>query len=373
MKLKNLLFCLSLLSTFTPVTKSLAEELTPEQQQVIDESFSATARLERIVRENLPTKYLKIHVDETSVVDDKMKTIFNDYGFDPAVEGFDVLIGIVNDHNAYAMGLIKERGDDFGYTHGAVIEIGTKIQSKYHLKFKYSTDLYTQPIDGEKIDLKDDNFTVRQHLTNENITRFVLDNYDEGKLYFWKAELGWHKLDHRPDDNNFLLASTQQLRYHRLLNSIKPGMNMIPTNLYDGQPSREGILAGFFMGTRQIFTSDSGKFRLKFEEVAGVEYSDATNTLYQHAEASGKLTFQKAPHELAFEIGAGVSVNKHEHGTQYTPFVDLGIGRARMWRIGVRAEYYKGDLNNDSGYNVINSELGYNDPTAKIYYQYFTN
>lgn len=354
------------------VQAQTANKLSAPFQETLNNSSLVAARIQRLLKTELPLHYLKIHIDQSQPLSEEIRSFFFDFGFDPAIEGFDILIGLSNDHNAFAFGLIKERGDDFGYTHGMVLEIGAKLKSGRHFKFKYSSDLYTKAIDGEMIPLSNGNFAIKQNITNENIARFILDNYDENRLFYWRGELGWHQLKHDPDDSNFLLGSTQQLRYHKLLNSLSPGMNMIPIHLSDDQETKEGILVGLVFGTRQMFISESRRVRLKFEEELGSEFSAATHNFYNKAEVKASLTFQKAPHKLAFEIGSGINALTHSKGVQYTSFVDLGIGRARKWRLGIRAEYYNGDLQNDSEYNLINQDLGINDPIAKIYFQYFT-
>jgi hypothetical protein len=332
-----------------------------------------SCRVLKKIKENTPTKFIKIKVEDPRQLSPEILSAIKDYGFDPAVEGFDILIGIKNDHNAFAMGLIKERGDDFGYTHGAIIEIGTKINQKYNAKFKYTTDLYTKPIDSEEIDLGNGNFSVRQNISNENITRLILDNYAVGKLFYWKANIGWHEINHEPDNHNFLLGSTEQLRYHQLLNAIKPGMNMIPIHEDDGRPSKEGMLAGIMIGSDQLFASQNGKVRLLLKEEIGTEYSYATDTNYMALDTSATFTYQKEPHKLAFEFGVGYKAKTHKEGVENSSYIDLGIGRAKKWKVGVRAEYFSGTLNNDSDYNLINPELGINDPVARIYYKYYTN
>lgn len=348
-------------------------EVDPDLQRIIEESSSVKSKISAILRQELPIKYLKIKVTNENQLTRDVNDVFRDYGFDSANEGYDILIGLVNDHNVYSLGLIKERGDDFGYTHGMIFEIGKKLKNGNHIKFKYSSDLFSKPIDGEVIPLDNDNFSIRQNITNENIAKLVIDNYDLGKLHYWKGEVGWHQLSQDVKSNNVLLGSTQQLQFHRLLNSIHPGTNMIPINVDNGAPTREGIFTGFFIGSTQIFVSESSKFRLKFQEEVGAQFSAATHTLYKSADINSTLTFHRASHKLGFEVGTGIRSQTHSNGVMYTHYFDLGIGRSRKWRIGVRAEYYHNDLNNDSGYNLINPELPGNDPVARIYFQYFTH
>lgn len=366
-------FFLLIVIAISKNTYSVEKYNQAELDLALKNASCITCKLKEKFKENIPTTFIKIKVDDQNQLAPEIINVIKNYGFDPAVEGFDILIGVKNDHNAFAMGLIKERGDDFGYTHGAILEIGTKLNKNYNVKFKYATDLYSKPIDGEIIKLDNDNYSVRQYITNENLARLILDNYDIGKIFYWKAEVGWHQFDHIPNDGNFLLGSTEQLRFHKLLNSIKPGMNMIPISEYDGKPNRDGLFAGIILGSEQIFSSENQKVRLLLKEEVGAEYSMATDSEYLSVDTSATLTYQKAPRKLAFEIGVGYKAKTHNDGVENTSYIDLGIGKAKKWKVGVRAEYFSGTLNNDSDYNLINPELGINDPVARIYYKYYTD
>lgn len=346
----------------------------PEASKIIKESGCTYCKYLKQNDETKPVSkdvtILKMRVKPGVIKDQEAQDIFGHYGFDPSSEGFDVLIGIINDHNIFALGLIKERGDDFGYTHGAILEVGKSINRNYRLEFKYTSDLYSKQMSG-RIFQDDENYKVEQFIANENLYRIILNSYQLGDLFYYRVETGWHQIDHAPNDKNFLLASSQQLRFHKLLNSIKPGMNMIPKNLDDDVSKQSGMIAGLFFGSEQIFGFKENSIRFKINEEIGSTYSNATDFNYLEAEVKGTLTYQRSPKKLVYEFGLGSKAKTHPDGTSVTHFIDFGIGRTKKWKVGIRVNYYNGDLENTSGYNLENDELGIIDPTARIYYKYY--
>lgn len=261
---------------------------------------------------------------------------------------YEVVIVLANDLGS---------GDDYGHTHEFKIVGVTKLSNGIRVRVSYSTDLYT-----EKIGEKNAEGLTPQHFLDENIGKFMADNIDSGKLYYWKGEIGWHQLNDDPSKNIFR-GSTQQILFHKIINPFIPQKQ--PLNVSEGHGKQNGVLGGISVGVQKNYQHGSLSIRPQAE--IGVSKSTLKDADYEYASVSLESTYVVRSQYRA-GILLGSEAKRHATGTQYTHSVMASV-ETKHWVVGAGVYANRGELDNHTRYNKPTKD-GKIDPIYMIYGSY---
>ncbi|WP_374078455.1 hypothetical protein [Bdellovibrio bacteriovorus] len=286
--------------------------------------------------------------------------------------GVSIYLALTNDYNVLRPVGVKAETDDNGYTHGTKMAIGGFLPDGHYLSLEYSTDLYTKQINGEAKKLADGGRYVDQNFTTENVLKIVLDNVDNarGKVFYWRVEGGWQRLNSQAPGNFFTSGATQQEKFHALVNSARAGQTKTPTNIDDGKGIRDGAILGLYVGVAKEYLNAKNSCRVRAFAEGGSQGSTLSDASFLAAKFGSALWCQVHPKSLTFKAEAGHESKAFRHGYQGTAYADISTGKGK-WRVGFRIEQSHGDLINYVNYNLKNMDNGKIDPLFMIYYRYY--
>jgi hypothetical protein len=268
----------------------------------------------------------------------------------------DLIISLPNDNAGLGLWWVvtgHETGDDFGDTHGVLMQVGQNVNDLY-MQGNYETNLYTHrasPWGKDK-----GQWHADQLFTEENIIRFVVDNQNKGNVTFWQAGIGIIELNSR-DVGNWLFASGQQKGYHKLAGTWSM------TDLADGQGIRSGAFVEGSVGAviaNHIFSG--GKLRLKATgQLTGVLGSlDDTSSVTAAVTTEG--FYQPSSRSLAYTLNFGVETMEHQTANSPSTTLSGGAGLAgqsmgiklvvRQTVAGVRQNYVNYNLDRGRTYTL---------------------
>lgn len=278
-----------------------------------------------------------------------------------------IMLTVTNDFNVLKVFGLQFDTDDFGYTHGSQLSIIGSLPDGKTLTFDYSTDLYTQPVQGTMVQLPDGGRRVQQYFTDENIFRLILSNKMNNRLFYWRAELGWQELNSQIR-GNYRYGSNQQLHFHDFVNQINVGQTKSFVNLENGKPFRNGPLVGIYYGFHKTILNYYQHCEVNTE----IEFGHRESSL--HGADLNLLKFELINSCLTnsmknqYQLVIGSEVIEHELGTQSKNYFDLSWS-SKKWKIGFIFELPQGDLINYQDYNILNIENDQVDPIFKVYLQ----
>lgn len=287
--------------------------------------------------------------------------------FNRTKDDVDVYFTLNNDLSLLNVINVAPKDDDYGYTHGYTASVGGSLPSDHYLRFEYSSDLYTRPVDLENPEVKTEHgqVEVKQYFVNDNVARFVIDNINQGKLFYWRGELGWEKLDNRKT-NSAAAASRQQEVLHELLNSSDSGSTKKPIYVTDKPTTKEGLVVGAYAGLQKYFKFDKSICSYGVRAEVGQRENEIKGADYSEVAAFGNAICQSGPKSISYRLDVGVREQLHDEGRQEKFLVDFSVG-VKTWRVGLKVERIKDDLHNYMEYNIPNIKTGDNDATSSIY------
>lgn len=248
-------------------------------------------------------------------------------------------------------------GDDYGYTHEFKIVGVTKLKNGIRLSISYSTDLYT-----EKIGEKNAEGLTPQHFLDENIGKFMADNIESGKFYYWKGEVGWQQLNDVPSKNIFR-GSAQQILFHKIINPFFPQKQ--PLNISEGYGRQNGAMGEISVGAHKKFQYGSVEVHPSAE--LGVSKSTLKGANSAHASVSLEATYV-VKKEYRLNLAIESEAKKHSTGTQFTNSINASV-ETKRWVAGAGVYASRGVLDNHTRYNKP-SLSGKIDPIYMIYGSY---
>jgi hypothetical protein len=272
---------------------------------------------------------------------------------DPSLP-FEVTFGLVND-SVYR----EKGGTDDGYTHGAFLVGGYRFQNGLHLTVAYSTDLYTAPVPGDSSPTRNE-----KYFTNENVLRFIADNVQQNKVWYWKAEAGWRRLGNETQCN-FLDAECQQIWFHKILNDFKTVAS--PVDIAQGRGIQDSPLAGGAIGLQQFTPLGKPNIVLVTREDIGTELSTVTDASDAYSDVSVAAAYVLKG-EYRFEFGGKLLSKAFAQGFEFQPGWEAQFG-TKHWIVGVERKHYLGTVQNYVLYNLP-SPNGKYDPITTIYVDY---
>lgn len=278
-----------------------------------------------------------------------------------------LMLTMTNDFNVLKVFGLQFDTDDFGYTHGTQLSIIGSLPDGKTLTFDYSTDLYTQPIVGTMIQLPNGGRQVDQFFTDENIFRLILSNKNKNKLFYWRAELGWHELNSQIR-GDYRFGSNQQLKFHEYVNSINVNQTKYFRNFENGKPFRHGPMFGLYLGMNKVLFHFYRSCRVQVESEFGRRESRLQGADFNSIQFQMVNQCTSRSMKNSYQFAIGTEVTEHELGHQNSQFLDLSW-KNNNWQIGFRFELPSGELINYQDYNLLNIETGEIDPLFKIYLQ----
>jgi hypothetical protein len=281
---------------------------------------------------------------------------------DPALDlmnpeqAFEVTFGLVND-SVYR----EQGGTDDGYTHGAFLAGGYQFQNGLHLTVAYSTDLFTAPVPGDPSPTRNE-----KYFTNENVLRFIADNVQQDKAWYWKADLGWRRLGNNVNCN-FLDAECEQLWFHGVLNDLKTVSS--PVDIAQGRGIQDSPLAGGGLGLQQFTPLGKPNIVLITREEVGTELSTVADATDAYSDVSVAAAYALKG-KVRFEVGGRELTTAFAQGVEFRPGWETQVG-TKHWTISVEREHYMGTVQNYVLYNLP-SPNGKYDPitTISLTYQF---
>ncbi|MBO9667207.1 MAG: hypothetical protein J7501_10395 [Bdellovibrio sp.] len=290
--------------------------------------------------------------------------------FDRPRGAVSVYIGLTNDYNFLGPVGVKSETDDAGYTHGANIAIGGFLPNGYYITFDYSTDLYTSTVPGSTRRLANGEKVDSQYFTNDNVYKIVIDSIDKNraKAFYWKVEAGWQNISSQ-STGGALRGTTQQKKFHDLMNSARANQITDSKNVRDGRGDRDGLILGMYVGVAKEFLNAKNTCRVRAFAEGGTRMSTISGASYLATDAGGVLWCQRGEKAMTYKVSIGYKTRTFEDGFEGTRYIDLSAGK-RNWKLGFRVEQSNGTLLNYVNYNLRNEDNGQIDPLFILYYQY---
>lgn len=270
---------------------------------------------------------------------------------------YEIMIGIVDDNKW----VTDTTGDDRGYTYGHFIKASYITDKGLRLTVHYTGDLYTQDT-GRYYKNGEGSLVGHQKTMEESITKFVVDNAEQGRLLYYRAGVGWHVLE---GSGKGTAAQVQQ-KFHSLVKEIRQPVNEY-SNYRESAPMAEVAI-----GVQKNYQVSS---QIQLEQkaeigVVGTGIKDASHVM-TNAEASAiyKPGFASG---YATKLTAGVTVKAYDIGTEVSPYVEASVLIKKKASCGVRLTRPQGDTINYQRYNLPNQRTGKTDDiwTASCQYKF---
>jgi hypothetical protein len=272
-----------------------------------------------------------------------------------------VVIGLPNDNKMFGLwGLaFKTDGDDEGYTHGTTVDISKTLKNNITLKLNGQTHLYTQYDSANWFHRFDDpdqdgKPSTPYKFTNEAIIKIVADNVQKQNVLFWKAGVGWTKLDNQ-HWKSILTASGQQFRWHNLIQStMGEDMATDPVYMVNEDKFKQSLNLEAFVGLQKNLVFGQSSCRLKLTAEMGGQVNSVGSSFFK-TEAGTYFFYQKSNSNFNFMMGASAEAVAFKGGTQLNLKPGLGVQKGRF-QFGLIYNQTYGKLNNYASYNTPNED-----------------
>ncbi|GEM_PF-4688930 len=274
--------------------------------------------------------------------------------FEDSVDGeIDVNFSLLNDnaYGAYELATGDKLGNDFGNTHGVLLEIARTDSFKINYKFVYFSNLYTER-QSEKYNTDPYGSTYDQYFTEENIIKVVVNNKAQGKDQYIEVGVGIIELNYQ-DVRSFLSAAQQQVLMHDAMGSYHPN------NLESGRENEVGGFVEAGVGKQFIYQTDNRKIRIVGDAKFSGVLSTIIDTSSVTASAGVDAYYQSSERSWAFKAGTRISSTIHRTGD--TPMNELeasvGIGKGSYSFEVMLKKAFAGDKQNYQIYNYDNDTI----------------
>ena len=268
--------------------------------------------------------------------------------FEDSTNGqIDVSISILNDNTFGVSDVLTGRklGNDFGDTHGVIVEVARTDSDGVNYKFIYFTNVYSQR-ESENYRTERWGSTVDQFFTEENIIKIILNNKEEDNNHFVEVGVGVMELN-RKEVRGWLTATGQQLILHDAIGSVHPN------NISSSRPNELGAFAEVGIGKQLTYISDNEVIRIVGEAKVSTVLStikDASSTL---TSVGADYYYQATSHSWAYR--AGVKVVSTFHETDPEPMNNLefvfGVGKGNYSFDLIIKKIFAGHKQNYQDYN----------------------
>ena len=270
------------------------------------------------------------------------------YGLDQSEPGdIDFTIAIVNDsaYGIYELVTGNKLGDDFGSTHGILLELLYTGRNELTYGVVYSTNLYTQK-ESERYQTEQWGGTYDQLFTEENIIKLTLENEKEDRKTYYKVGAGLIELNDQ-DSNSLLGAAGQQVFLHDLIGSFHP--NNIPGD----DKIRQGLFVEGEIGKRYIHKLPSGRSLVVSDIKMGAVKSNLEGLDRTSVTTGVDYYYQKYKNSTRYKVGAKLITSSHDFSNRPSTHFLFSLG-ANKKRYGVElivSKIISGDLQNYQLYN----------------------
>lgn len=235
----------------------------------------------------------------------------------------DVKFALINDNTYGLFELMSgdKLGDDFGNTHGVLIEVARTDSSGVNYKLVYFTAIYSER-DSAKYYTDEWGSTYDQKFTEENILKIIMNNKAQENDRYYELGVGVIELN-RQEVRSWLTASGQQLGLHDAIGSFHP--NNIPS-------SKENEIGGFIeaaVGKQAEFISPNQRVRIIGDvKISGI-LSSIEDSSSSSISAGADFYYQANKDSWAYKAGAKVITTAHQTASTPSARVELSLGIAR--------------------------------------------
>lgn len=250
-------------------------------------------------------------------------------------------------------------GDDQGNTHGLKVIASQMFKNGITVRAAYSSDLYTE----QPFETKNEDGTKTQYFADDTITKFIIDNIESKKLFYWKAEVGWQTLTSE-ESSNILLASSQQRFFHDLAQNINENISTF-NNISAPELESEGLITGLSLGLQKNWHMN--EFTLKTRSQIGIVDSQVREADYDFFR--GKLGLNYSFGTRSIELETFYEERHHIHGVE-SRFGQGIMLYGRKWDMGIHRVSYRGTPMNYMRYNIPNVDTGEYDSTLLLHTTY---
>lgn len=274
--------------------------------------------------------------------------------FEPSTDGgVDINFSLLNDnaYGVYELATGEKLGNDFGNTHGVLLEISHTNSFKINYKFVYFSNLYTERV-SEKYKYEDYGSTYDQYFTEENIIKVLVNNKAQGKDHYIEVGVGIIELNHS-QVGSFLTAAQQQLFMHDAMGSYHPN------NLDSGIKDELGGLMEVGLGKQIVYETEDRKIRIVGDaKLSGVlsTIGDANSVT---ASAGVDAYYQSSQNSFAYKAGVKFNTTLHRTGNSIMHEAEAAVGIGKgSYSFEVRLKKaFAGDKQNYQVYNYDNDTI----------------
>ncbi|WP_409479497.1 hypothetical protein [Pseudobdellovibrio sp. HCB154] len=270
---------------------------------------------------------------------------------------YEITIGIVDDNKW----VTDTTGDDRGYTYGHFVKASYITAKGLRLTVHYTGDLYTQDT-GRYYKNGEGSLVGHQKTMEESITKFVVDNAEQGRLLYYRAGVGWHVLE---GSGKGTAAQVQQ-KFHSLVKEIRQPVNEY-SNYRESAPMAEAAI-----GVQKNYQVSS-QIQLEQKAEVGVVATGVKDASHVMTNAEASAIYRPSfASNYATKLTAGVTVKAYDVGTEVTPYVEASVLIKKKASCGVRLARPQGDAINYQKYNLPNQRTGKTDDiwTASCQYKF---
>jgi hypothetical protein len=268
--------------------------------------------------------------------------------FEPANDGrVNIDFSLLNDntYGLYESVSGKKLGDDFGDTHGVVLEFSRVNEQGINYKLVYFTNLFTERL-SDRYHTESWGRTYDQQFTEENIVKILVDNKEQDPSQYYEAGVGVVELNHH-ELRGWLTASGQQLYVHDTIGLFHP--NNLPNN----RDNQVGSFVEARIGNEYVHISENEKVRI----VGDVNFHGLLNSIKDASSASisagADVYYQSSENSWAYKVGAKVTSTSHQTGNRPMNSLDLalGVGKGKYSFEFSFKKYLSGDKQNYQAFN----------------------
>jgi hypothetical protein len=225
-------------------------------------------------------------------------------------------------YGVYQLATGDKLGDDFGETHGVILEIAHTDRVGVNYKLVYFTNLYSEQISDE-YRTDENGSTFDQYFTEESVLKFIINNRSQNQSEYFEYGVGIMELN-RDKVGSWLSSSKQQVVFHDLIGSFHP----------NNIPSAKGNQRGIFVEAEAgkdivLYKNESQTIRV----VGNIAIRSVVNTIKDASSVSlvNGINFysQKGKNTFAYKAGAKFVSTAHQTSSNPSNSLVFSVGIAK--------------------------------------------
>lgn len=241
----------------------------------------------------------------------------------PTLGRSNINFSLINDsaYGIYEVFTGRKMGDDFGNTHGVILEVGHTNKKGVNYKLVYMTNLYTERA-SERYQTEKYGGTYDQYFTEENIFKVLVNNKNQQRSHYYEVGFGVVELN-KEDVRNWLFASGQQKGLHDGIGSFHPN------NLPRDNESEFGSIIQLGSGKQFIHTNNNKTVRIIGDIGASGTISTIRDGSSATVSAGVDYYYQRSKSSWAYKMGAKVDSTVHQTDSEPMNNFKISMGVAK--------------------------------------------